>query len=427
MRKKESVIEKENLPNGWVLFTFGECLTLQYGKGLTKNQRKSGSIPVYGSSGKCGNHNVSLIEKHCLIIGRKGSAGEIHYVIEPCWPIDTTYFLTCTPLYDLTFLYYYFIHIKNKLIGSSTAIPSLRRVDVYALSMILPPLSEQKRIVAKIESIFTQIDAKQKEIENIETRLKTVLDNIHELKYSVLNKYFKGLKEKYGLKILDDVCVDIQPGFAQGKKNVENGIIHLRMNNIDTNFTMNFALLRTINATDKQREKYLLQNNDIIFVNTNSVELVGKSAIFTFDKPCLYSNHLTRLRANISILNPKLLLYYIHFKWMNYEFRIMCKKWINQAAVNTAQVKQFQIPLPPLPEQKRIVSKIESIFDRIDAKQKEIKKLELQLKSVPDSITALKGSILKLAFEGKLVPQDPNDEPASVLLEKIKSQKSKNA
>ena len=53
--------------------------------------------------------------------------------------------------------------------------------------------------------------------------------------------------------------------------------------------------------------------------------------------------------------------------------------------------------------------------------------MELQLKSIPDSVDALKRSILKLAFEGKLVPQDPNDEPASVLLERIKSQQSKRA
>ena len=98
-----------------------------------------------------------------------------------------------------------------------------------------------------------------------------------------------------------------------------------------------------------------------------------------------------------------------------------------QKNISQEKIKQIWIPLPPLNEQKLIVNKIESIFDKIDAKQKKLAEMELQLKSIPDSVDALKRSILKLAFEGKLVPQDPNDEPASILLERIKSQQSKRA
>ena len=83
-------------------------------------------------------------------------------------------------------------------------------------------------------------------------------------------------------------------------------------------------------------------------------------------------------------------------------------------------ISKYQIPFPPLNEQKRIVSKIESIFTRIDTKQQELEKMASQIRSVPDSFVELKSSILKRAFEGRLVPQDPHDEPASVLLERIK-------
>ena len=93
-------------------------------------------------------------------------------------------------------------------------------------------------------------------------------------------------------------------------------------------------------------------------------------------------------------------------------------------AITGKQVRSIPIIIPPLQEQHRIVQKIESIFAKIDARQKELERLETQLKSAPDSIHMLKSSILKLAFEGTLVPQDPNDEPASILLEKIQSQKS---
>ena len=86
--------------------------------------------------------------------------------------------------------------------------------------------------------------------------------------------------------------------------------------------------------------------------------------------------------------------------------------------VSLGDIKQIIFPLPPLNEQKRIISKIEELFSKIDY----IKSLTPLADSKLD---LLKTSILKQAFEGKLVPQDPNDEPASVLLERIKKEKIK--
>ena len=85
--------------------------------------------------------------------------------------------------------------------------------------------------------------------------------------------------------------------------------------------------------------------------------------------------------------------------------------------ISKSKLRELEFKLPPLSEQKRIITKIESIFARIDAIGKQ----------VDDSLTkldSLKKSVLKKAFEGKLVPQDPNDEPASILLEKITQEKS---
>ena len=373
MRKKESVIEKENLPNGWVLFTFGECLTLQYGKGLTKNQRKSGSIPVYGSSGKCGNHNVSLIEKHCLIIGRKGSAGEIHYVIEPCWPIDTTYFLTCTPLYDLTFLYYYFIHIKNKLIGSSTAIPSLRRVDVYALSMILPPLSEQKRIVAKIESIFTQIDAAQKRLEILASQVKSYSDSFNMLRNSILKQAFEGKLISQvpnnestftwleNLSLLSEQIDNFQK--RNPKDEPEKEFKYVEIGGIRNNKISNFKKILGKNAPSRARN--VLRKNDVIYATTRpyyrNVILISED----FDNE-ICSTGFCVLRSNDSKLESMYLFYYMLSDAANNQI-LPAMKGSNYPEISKSAIKKLYVDIPPHPEQKRIVSKIESIFDRIDA------------------------------------------------------------
>jgi len=150
----ELVLEKNNqLPDNWTSFQFDKYLIIEYGKGLPKKKRDGkGDIPVYGSSGIDGYHTEYLIKKPCLVIGRKGSIGEVHFVDEPCWAIDTTYFLNEYSMYDLKFLYYLLKHMRLEKLDTSTTVPSLRREDVYKIQMLVPPLKEQKRIVAKLKN-----------------------------------------------------------------------------------------------------------------------------------------------------------------------------------------------------------------------------------------------------------------------------------
>lgn len=152
-------LEKERLPQGWANFRFGDFLVLHYGKSQTKANRKSGNIPVYGSSGITGHHNKALVSVPCLVVGRKGSAGNVSYVDEPCWPLYTTYFIDKFPTHNTKFLFWLLRHMQLNDLDTSTAIPSLRRDDVYSLQIVMPPLPEQHRIVSKIESIFARIDA----------------------------------------------------------------------------------------------------------------------------------------------------------------------------------------------------------------------------------------------------------------------------
>jgi len=208
----------------------------------------------------------------------------------------------------------------------------------------------------------------------------------------------------WSIHSLEEIC-DIKAGFAEGKKDIVNGTIHLRMNNIDTEFRLNFDLIRTINPTKEQIEKYKLQKDDIIFNNTNSTALVGKSAFFNIDKVCLYSNHLTRLRVNNIIILPKWLLLYLQYLWHQRYFEKNCNKWVNQSAFNNEKIKNLQIPLPPLESQKKIVQKLDYILGQLEEKKKEIVQLINKFNS-KKILNSYQNHLLNLAFSGKLTGEE---------------------
>jgi type I restriction enzyme, S subunit len=177
----KSLFENQN----WRYVKLGDFLTLEYGKALSKKDRKKGNIPVLGSSGIGGYHNEALVKSSSLVIGRKGNAGNILFVEQPFWAIDTTYYLKETKYYDLKFLYHLFKFLNFKKLDSSTAIPSLRRDDVYAQNIPLPEMNEQNEIVSQIEQRFTLI----KNIENITGSISKQLDV---LLSTILKQAFEG-------------------------------------------------------------------------------------------------------------------------------------------------------------------------------------------------------------------------------------------
>lgn len=148
------------LPDGWRWVRLGEVCEFEYGASLPSYSRQNGAVPVYGSNGIVGGHDKPITNGPTIIIGRKGSIGEVHYSHNPCWPIDTTYYVDKTKLaVDLIWLTFLLRSLNLRELNKSTAVPGLNREDVYAQKIPLPPLSEQKRIAAILNE---QIEAVEK-------------------------------------------------------------------------------------------------------------------------------------------------------------------------------------------------------------------------------------------------------------------------
>ncbi len=133
------------------LVPFQEVCTLEYGISLPKHDRVEGVYPVLGSNGVTGYHNTFLIEGPTIVVGRKGSAGEVTYVAENCTPIDTTYYVRVVnpEVCDIKYLYQVLCTLNLQSFKGGAGIPGLNRNDVYdACKIPLPPLEVQHQIVA---------------------------------------------------------------------------------------------------------------------------------------------------------------------------------------------------------------------------------------------------------------------------------------
>jgi type I restriction enzyme, S subunit len=176
----------ENKGEVWEEKKLGDFLKLEYGKPLDKSKRNpDGKYPVYGANGEKDRTDEFYYDKNSIIVGRKGSAGEINLTESKFWPLDVTYFVTFdNKKYDLMFIY----HILNKLKLTSLAKgvkPGINRNDVYAINVSYPNIEKQKKIVSKLDSL----SAETKKLESIYARK---LSNLEELKQSILQKAFNG-------------------------------------------------------------------------------------------------------------------------------------------------------------------------------------------------------------------------------------------
>lgn len=141
----------------WPLVELGEICEFKYGKSLPAKSRKAGLISVYGSNGKVGSHDKPITVGSSIIIGRKGSFGEVHFSNESCWPIDTSYYIdqTCTKQY-LGWLRHTLPLLGLTGLNRAAAVPGLNREDAYRQKLLLPPLDEQRRIAAILDKASDQ-------------------------------------------------------------------------------------------------------------------------------------------------------------------------------------------------------------------------------------------------------------------------------
>jgi type I restriction enzyme S subunit len=475
---------KAGLPAGWAETVLGEVLPLSYGKGLTeKNRNNTGSVPVYGSSGIVGQHSQALTSGPTLVVGRKGSVGEVHYSPVPCWPIDTTYFVEATESTNLRFFGYLLKAISLGQFDKSTTIPGLSRDDYNAIKVAVAPLAEQHRIVAEIEKQFTRLDAGVVALERAQANLKryraSVLKAACEGRlvpteaelaraegrdYEPADRLLARILKERRAKWEADQVAKIQ---AQGKvpkddkwkekyqepagpdtadlpelpegwvwttvdamlaeslcngisvkgRDTPPGVAALKLNAMSER-GFKYQFVRYLPIDEKLAKELEVVAGDFFVSRGNgSLTLVGRGTLAQGPPfQVVFPDTMIRLR----LLGIVKLTAWVPTIWSAQFVRRQIEQRVKTTAViwkiAQPEVASIVLPLPPLDEQSRIVAEVERRLSVID-------ELEAVVSANLKRAERLRQSILKRAFKGKLVPQDPNDEPASVLLERIRAER----
>lgn len=148
----ESLKVKDGVPEGWKQKPLGDIAPLNYGKALKSTDRKDGNVPVYGSSGIVGTHNVALVDSGAIVVGRKGNVGSLYFSPVPCFPIDTVYYITPARASYRLFLA---LHHLN-FISSDAAVPGLNRTYAHSLLVIQPSDDVAEAFERLVQPVFEQ-------------------------------------------------------------------------------------------------------------------------------------------------------------------------------------------------------------------------------------------------------------------------------
>ncbi len=205
--------------------------------------------------------------------------------------------------------------------------------------------------------------------------------------------------------------------YGTATKSSKSGTVSvLRMGNI-RNARFDWSDL-VYTSDDDEIAKYLLHEGDVLFNRTNSPELVGKTAIYQSELPAIFAGYLIRVNQISAVVESQYLNLFLNSDVARQYGDSVKTDGVNQSNINGAKLVNYPFPYCSVQEQReivRILDKTMSIVDDAEAK------IDAEL----ERTVALRQAILKKAFAGHLVAQDPGDEPASVLLEKITTERAK--
>jgi type I restriction enzyme, S subunit len=477
----------KEIPAYWSIADLSDCVQILDAHRIPINAREREEringpankqlFPYYGATGQVGVIDGYIFEGESVLLGEDG-APFFHLTKPKAYIVNGKYWVNnhahilrgVKDHINNTFLCHYLNQVDYSGYITGTTRAKLTQND--------PPYPEQQRIASKIDELFSELDAGVASLKRARALLKKYRQVV--LKAAVTGeltrdwrKRHKGEIRESGVELLQRIlrarhqaweAAELRKLRAKGKppKNARKnqkykdspefdttglhelpeGWIwsrvqdvgdvqlgrqrapqhhfgkhmrpYLRVMNVYED-RIDVADIMEMNFTPEEYQTYRLERGDILLNEGQSFDLVGRPAMYRGElEGACFTNTLVRFRADRPIDPRYPLIVFRYYLWSG-RFQKIAKITTN-IAHRAHRFADLEFPLPPLDEQLAIIETFEERFSEADA-------VERQMNQIDAYLAALRQSILKAAFSGKLVPQDPNDEPASVLLERIRAER----
>ena len=325
-----------------------------------------------------------------------------------------------------------------KSMFTGTTIKHLPKEKLQLVLLPIAPFGEQQRIVTAVEEAFSKLDAGEAGLHKVRQLLKRMRESI--LTAAVTGRLIhRGPNElcetdrrsAERLERLIEVklpnawdwvqTVDVlEVPLANGRsvRDRPGGFPVLRLTCL-RNGSVDRSECKAGEWNEAEAASYLIEKGDFLVSRGNgSLRLVGRGGLVVDESPAVaFPDTLIRLRTKQTLMNPR----FLELVWASSLVRNVIESKARTTAgiykINQAMIEEIELPLPPLREQDRIVLEVERECSFLND-------CERTIDTGLARSAALRRSILKAAFEGKLVAQDPRDEPAAALLERIRAERA---
>lgn len=427
------------LPPGWVAAPLMDIVNLHDSRRIPLNQTqrasRRGPYPYYGANGQVDSIDDYLFDGDYILVAEDGgyfddrTRAVAYEASGKFWVNNHAHILSVRDKIPRRFLTYALNAIDwMQYVGGSTRL-KLTQAGMRKIDLDLPPLPEQRRIVAKLDSLFARTRRAREEL-----GCTSLL--IEHYKRIILTAAFRGeltadwrqthlgsedqpltehVPGSWRMRQLQEIA-EIQTGLALGKKRKPDDdlfeIPYLRVANVQRGY-LKLDEIKTLQATKSEIQRLLLKKGDVLMNEGGDRDKLGRGWIWEGEiEPCIHQNHVFRVRLFDDNFPPRYVSYFANEFGQDYFFSEGTQT-TNLASISKKKLSALPLPIPGAGEATEIVARIDRAFGWIGALTNEISRGN-QL------IIHLDEVALNKAFKGDLVPQDPADEPASVLIGRIR-------
>jgi type I restriction enzyme S subunit len=408
------------LPQGWAWTSLGDCCLVTLGQsppGSSYNESGAG-MPFFQGKAEFGELRPTIRK---WTTQPTKTAAEDDVLISVRAPVGPTNLAPCDcaigrglaslrPHGGISSRYVlYWLRASQRELasrGTGTTFSAISGAVLREHPIPLAPLVEQRRIVAAIEEHFSRLDAAEGLLAQAKRRLVA-------LRTATLAASTAGHERV----ALGELITDLRYGTSIKCSYEADGPPVLRIPNVQRG-VVDVSDLKFATDAEVDLAPYALERGDLLFVRTNgSRDLIGRVASVDGAEGMAFASYLIRARPDPSRLDSRFAVLALSAPASRALIESKAATTAGQYNLNLAALRSLPVPLPPIEKQHSIVIDLEQQLSIIDAMAAEIPRA-LQRSA------ALRRSILEQAFSGKLAPQDPSDEPASVLLERIQAERA---